>query len=279
MKIHCTSGILLMLLAGAPVAGHSDSTQKPLWEFGVAMATFQAPNYRGDDQSKLHFIPFPYFIYRGEFLNVTREGVQGLIYESERFKINLSGNASTSVESNETSRRKGMPDLDASIEIGPALDIVISKDRVKETEFGISLTLRTAISTDFRSFRHQGWVSNPHVYYFNEKFGPDKNLDFTISAGPVFADREYHDFYYKVDPAYVTPTRSAFKTSGGYSGMRSTVSLSRTFGKIWIGAFVRFDHFGGTKYADSPLVARQSFLLAGIAATYLITEAKTKVDY
>jgi len=242
------------------------------------MASFQSPEYRGDGQVNSHVVAFPLLIYRGKFLRMSREGVSGLLFQSDLLKLDISGNAATPVDSLGTNRRRGMPDLDATVEIGPALDIILMKDREREREMGITVTVRSAFTTDFRNLRHLGWTSNPYWYFVNEHVGL-KKLRFSLSVGPVFADRRYHQYYYRVKQAFATPQRQRYDASGGYSGIRSTVSLSKRFNRFWVGLFVRFDYIGGAVYDDSPLVEKKDFPITGIAFNYVLSKSSTLVDY
>ena len=56
------------------------AAEKPLWELGVGLAFLQLPDYRGSDENRLYLLPYPYFIYRGDIVQVDQERVSGRIF-------------------------------------------------------------------------------------------------------------------------------------------------------------------------------------------------------
>src|SRR5690606_40394337 len=56
----------------------------PLWEAGLGVGALTLPDYRGSDERTNYVFPLPYFIYRGDFLRVDREGAQTLLRSEER---------------------------------------------------------------------------------------------------------------------------------------------------------------------------------------------------
>jgi outer membrane scaffolding protein for murein synthesis (MipA/OmpV family) len=104
---------------------------------------------------------------------------------------------------------------------------------------------------------------------------PGWNLGFV--AGPIYATKKQHDYFYGVAPQYATATRPAYSASSGYSGTQFLASLSKRFDKTWVGAFVRYDTLRGATFIDSPLVARRNFAAAGVAVSWVLDESKTRV--
>jgi outer membrane scaffolding protein for murein synthesis (MipA/OmpV family) len=96
-------------------------------------------------------------------------------------------------------------------------------------------------------------------------------------AGPIYATRKQHDYFYGVAPEYATAARPAYSARSGYSGSQFLASLSRRFDKTWVGAFVRYDSLRSAVFVDSPLVGRRDFAAAGIAISWVIDESKTRV--
>jgi outer membrane scaffolding protein for murein synthesis (MipA/OmpV family) len=48
----------------------------PKWELGVGVGGLWMPDYRGSDEVRSYLLPFPYVIYRLDWLKVDREGVR-----------------------------------------------------------------------------------------------------------------------------------------------------------------------------------------------------------
>jgi hypothetical protein len=76
-----------------------------------------------------------------------------------------------------------------------------------------------------------------------------------------------------VDPQYATPTRPAYRASGGYSGTLALASLSRRFNRVWMGGFVRYDNLAGSQFDDSPLYETRHSLMAGFAVSWILKQS------
>ena len=259
--------------AGAPA--HAQS--RPEWEFGLGATGLTLPDYRGSDESRGYLLPFPYVIYRGEHLRVDRQGLRGIFFETDRVEFNLSLNATPPVDE-DNQARQGMPELDPTIEVGPRLDYTLARDREREWSFEVRLPLRAAIATDFSHTRHIGYVTYPHLHLFMRPMIAGVKWNLGLQGGPMFATREYHEYFYGVGPDVATPERPAYEASGGYSGALALVSLSRRFPRFWVGAFARYDTLKGAVFEDSPLVRRDYAFMAGIAVAWVFAESEKKVE-
>ena len=58
------------------------AAEKPLWELGAGLAALQLPDYRGSDKNRFYLLPYPYFIYRGDIVQVDRERISGKIFKN-----------------------------------------------------------------------------------------------------------------------------------------------------------------------------------------------------
>ena len=200
------------------------SRELPLWEMGVGLFPSTFPAYRGSEDQQHYLLPFPYIVYRGDYLRVDREGLRARLFDTDRVQINISVNASVPVRSDDSNAREGMPDLDPTVEIGPSLNILLAKLTDKHS-LKMRLPIRSVIATDLGSTEQAGWIFNPHLKLESEDvFGA---WDAGLSLGPLFGSGKYHAYYYAVDQQYATATRSAYSASGGYSGTLALASLSR----------------------------------------------------
>ena len=111
---------LLAALLLAALAPSARAEPKPKWELGAGATVLRLPDYRGSDESRGYVYPLPYFVYRGEFLRLDREGLRGVLIESDRVEFDLSLFGSLPVDSSKNLARAGMPDLDPVLEIGPS---------------------------------------------------------------------------------------------------------------------------------------------------------------
>lgn len=267
----CLRCVLLALAALFPLAARS--AERPLWELGAGIGGISIPDYRGADERTNYLLPVPYVQYRGEFFRVDREGVQGLLFRTDRLRLKLSVAAAPPAKSGDNVR-EGMPDLDPAVEIGPALEIRLSENDAGDTALTLNLPLRAVLVTDFRGVDGIGWVFSPYLQY-ETLLGADWSLD--VSLGPMIAGEAYHDYYYEVAPAFATPQRPVYDADGGYSGSRVTVSLSKRFERFWIGAFARYDNLSGATFADSPLVRTDHSFMAGIGVAWILAQSEATV--
>jgi len=265
---------VLVWAAGAPA--HAEL--RPEWEFGLGATALSLPDYRGSDESRGYLLPLPYLIYRGERFRVDRQGIRGIFFESDRVEVNLSLNATPPVDSDDNRARQGMPDLDPTLEIGPRIDYRLVSNRVEEWALELRVPLRAAIATDFSHTKGVGFVFSPHLSLTTRPVLGGVKWNFGAQAGPLFATREYHQYFYGVDEPSATPERPAYAADGGYSGAFALVSLSRRFPRVWVAAFARYDTLKGAVFEDSPLVRRDYAFMAGIAVAWVFAESSKKVE-
>ncbi len=211
---------------------------KPLWELGAGLLLLQTPDYRGSDVNRRHLFLYPYAVYRGDILRVERERISGRIFETDRLLLDISLNGSVPVNSSENPDRQGMADLDPTFEIGPSLNVTLLENRQDHYKLSLTLPVRAAFSTDFSSVRHEGWVFHPRLVLEKADMIAGSGVNLGISAGPRFADRRYHRYFYTVDPPYATPSRRPYEAGGGYSGSTVTVGLNKNMKPFNINAFV-----------------------------------------
>ncbi len=254
--------------------------ERPLWELGIGPTGLYLPDYRGSDQGRSYVYPFPLIVYRGERFKSDREGIRGIVFQSDRVQLDFSFNATQPVDSGRNLARQGMPDLDPTIEVGPVLGVVLARDREIDYTYRLRLRLplRAVIATDFRQVHSEGWVSNPHLNLDVRPAFLGGRWNIGLNLGPVFATQQYHQYFYGVASAFTTPGRSAYEARGGYSGTTFLASVSRHIGKVWIGAFLRYDLLAGATFDPSPLVRQNTALAAGIAIAWVFAESGIKVE-
>jgi outer membrane scaffolding protein for murein synthesis (MipA/OmpV family) len=250
--------------------------ERPLWEIGAGVAALSFPAYRGSDRIHNFIMPAPYFTYHGDFLKADRHGIRGSLFDSDRVDLTLSLSASPPTKSNDVAARAGMADMKPTAEFGPEVDVTLWRSDSRARSLKLRLPARAAFTIE-RSPKGIGWIFSPNLNLdVTDLPGmPGWNLGFV--AGPIYATKKQHDYFYGVAPQYATDTRAAYSADGGYSGSQFLAALSKRFDKTWVGAFVRYDALRGATFIDSPLVARRSFAAAGIAVSWVLDESKTRV--
>jgi MipA family protein len=250
----------------------------PLWEAGVGAAVVNLLDYRGSDEQKTYVLPIPYVVYRGERLKIDREKVRGLLFSHDLAELDVSLNGTVPVKSSDNRARAGMPDLDATLEIGPSLNVALYRGPTKRRVLELRLPLRTVIATDLSSTRHVGWLFHPHINLDLKDVIPGPGWNFGMLAGPIFGNERYHDYFYGVAPAFATTARPAYDASGGYSGVQFITSVSKRFQDYWFGAFIRVDSVDGARFEDSPLVRRKSGVSGGVAVAWVFARSSKLVE-
>src|SRR5882672_6464170 len=215
----------IVLVAGLCSYGASTSraADRPLWEFGLGAGAIAFADYRGADSAHVFPLPVPYFVYRGRLFRADRDGVRGMLIRDPRAELNLSVDATTPVSSRNNNARAGMPDLKPTVEFGPSLDVHLWRSGNERLRLDLRIPVRKAYSIE-RQPQSAGWFVAPRI-----------NLDLRDVAGragwgvgmfiaPLFADRQYHDYFYSVAPSFATQSRPAYAASGGYSGTELLVA-------------------------------------------------------
>jgi MipA family protein len=251
--------------------------EKPLWEIGLGLGLLQIPDYRGSDENRLYPLPYPYIVYRGDILKVDEQRVTGRIFKTDRILLDFSGYGSVPVKSSNNSARSGMPDLDPTFELGPALQIKLWERKEDKCKLDLTLPVRAFFSTNFSSVRHEGWVFSPRINFVKDDLIPDTGLNLGISAGPMFADSGYHAYYYMVEPAYATAERPAYSAGGGYSGSMFTVGLGKTYEQYIFNAFISADFLQGASFENSPLVKRETSFMSGVSVSWIFFKSEKTV--
>jgi len=264
----------LLLPFAATLDAAAMEKELPLWELGIGAAPLTMPSYRGSKNQAFFPVPMPYIEYRGDFLRIDREGIRGLLYDTDRFRLDFSGDGALPAATDEDGPRRGMPDLDSVLEFGPSVNFIFHES--PDARLQLRVPVRAAMAFDFSSLSHAGWKAHPHISVDFRKAVRGWNTG--ASIGPLFADRKYHAFYYDVKDRYAEPEfREAYQSGGGYSGTSLMVTASRRFEHAWAGLFVRYDNLDGAAFVDSPLVKTRHAFMAGFGIAYIFKTSETKV--
>lgn len=269
------ASVLTLLCATYANRAHGD--QKPLWEAGLGIGALSFPDYRGSDETHLYPVPVPYFVYRGDFLKADRNGVRGEFFNRTSIELNISVNATIPVQSNHDRARRGMPNLRPTIEIGPSVDFRVWRSRDEHLKFDVVLPFRFPVTIE-SSPQVIGWNFSPRLNLDVQDIAAHAGWNFGIGAGPMFAARKYHQYFYSVAPQYATISRPAYDAKGGYSGAQFISALSKRFPNYWVGAYIRYDALRGVEFEDSPLVKQKYYIAGGIGIAWMLRESSRMVE-
>ncbi|KAF0193096.1 MAG: putative outer membrane protein [Gammaproteobacteria bacterium] len=271
--LHTIFRLWSLTIPVATVAVADTGDTSPIWELGIGIGGLSLPDYRGSDHRENYLLPFPYIRYRGKRLRIDEDGARSLLFTTPRARLDISLAAGLPVSADNNPARTGMPDLDPTVEVGPALEMQLTNPGERRDSWWLKLPVRAVLSVDGLDTDHQGRVFAPYVEYSslmdNDALTGRSRLG--IAAGPLYANRAYHDYYYRVAPGFATTQRPAFETSGGYSGSRITLTWNRRRGAWWYGWFARYDNLSGSVFEDSPLVKDRHFFALGFALARVVS--------
>ena len=269
--------IFAALAATTLVSVSQASQEQPLWEIGAGVAALSFPSYRGSDQTNNFLLPVPHFTYHGKILKADRQGLRGSLFDSDRIDLTVSAALSPPSSSKDITARAGMPDLEATFEIGPQLDLTLWRSDNRARFVKLLLPLRAAFTVQ-GSPKDIGTVFHPKLNVDVTDLPGMGGWNLGLLAGPLFGDRRQHAYTYEVAPQYATANRPAYAAEAGYAGKQYLAALSKRFPKYWVGAFVRYDNLSGASFADSPLVRQKDYFAGGIAITWILGESATRVQ-
>ena len=269
---------LAAVAAAVITAAPARAEQLPLWEAGLGGAALSFPDYRGSNERQFWLLPFPYLVYRGEYLQADERRMRGVFFKTERVELDLSFNGSVPVDSDDNDARRGMPDLDGTLEIGPSLNLKLMETADRKTQVELRLPVRAVLASDFSYVRQVGWVFQPNISVdIRDPLG-HAGWKLGVLAGPIFSDQRYHRYFYEVAPAFATAARPAYSPGGGYAGTQLIAALSKRYPKYWVGGFVKWDTLHGAAFEDSPLVKDRQGFAAGLSIAWVLGESKKTVE-
>ena len=238
-------------------------------EAGFGLTVASVPHYIGSDEAEQYYLPFPYLRYRSEKITIDRNLIQGNLWQSGHWSLELSFGGAVAVDSDKSQARQGMDDLDHIIEAGPALHYYFIGGRSQGNALFVSLPLRAAISTDFTQANYQGFSLSPRVVWRREYFLGGYEIRPQMSFSLRNASDHYHDYIYGVDSAFASAQRPEYKGQHGYGGWQFAYSTAVIWSDWLAAGFMRYVNIEGASFEGSPLVKTGSSLLGGVALAYL----------
>jgi outer membrane scaffolding protein for murein synthesis (MipA/OmpV family) len=277
MKRCARAWALCVFFVACQFPGHAAAEEKPLWEFGLGVFSIALPAYRGAVETLNEALPIPYLIYRGEHFKADKDGVRGVLFDTDQFEVNLSVAASPPVSSHNVAVRQGMPDLNSSVELGPSVDLKLWRSAGNDVNVKLFLPVRAAMTLESDP-QFIGWQFTPRINIDVDNPLGLRGWTLAMLGGPVFGSREQHDYFYGVAPQFANPQRPAYDARPGYAGMQFTSALWKRFPSFWMGGFVRYDNLRGAVFENSPLVTQKSGFAGGVAISWIFSESSQKVS-
>lgn len=259
-------------MAPAAVAG-----DLPLWEIGIGGGALTIPEYRGAPHHREYAFPVVLPFYRGRMLKVDEDGVRGILHETPRFVADISLDGTPPVDSERNGLRSGMPDLDATLQIGPMARFRLWGEIQPRRSLWFNVPVRTVFSVSTDDVEHIGYSAFPHLTYYHHLDRLGERWRLGLSAGLEFGSGELHDYFYTVRPEFATAARPAYDAGSGDAGTRAIATFLTRTDNWWISLFARYDGVGDAVFEDSPLVGRRSGVTAGFVVTRLVLRSDRTV--
>jgi len=267
--------IALCVFVCGTESGRADTHEEPLWEYGFGAGIDAFQPYPGSSTTLVYPFPVARIVYNGSFFKADQNGARGLLVNANWVELNISGDGTPPI--NNVRVRYGMPELRATVEVGPAVKFHLIPDGDRGIKLDLSLPLRKG-ATLSESPKNVGWETEPNLNLRirNALHMPGWTLDLTL--GPMFADRRYQDYFYSVTPEFATAARRAYSAPGGYSGTEFEVGLIRRFPRLRVSATLHYDDLQGATFLDSPLVERRFDWSTSVSLAWMVGRSSRLVD-
>ena len=270
------AGLILCAALFLGLSQPAAAERVPQWELGAGVVGLLLPDYRGSDEVRRYLLPVPYVIYRLEWLKADQTGIRSTLFDSEKAEVNLSLSATPPVRSKNNRAREGMSDLRPMVEFGPSLDLHLWRSDGRRFKLDVRTPVRAAFTVESHP-RDAGVSLSPTLNFDVAGIG-GRPWQLGLLAGPIFATRRQHQYFYGVQESETRPDRPAFDAHGGYAGLQFLVALSRRFEKAWFGAYARYDTLRGAVFEDSPLVRRPYYFSAGFAIAWIPLQSSRMIE-
>jgi len=226
------------------------------------------PEYIGSDESRNYLLPLPYISYNGPRLKISRSGITGKLFNSDKWFLSLSLSGAIPVDSKDNEARRGMEDLEAVFEYGPSLKYFFNGRDDSDDAFYLDLNFREARTLSFDSLDIN---ASPSLVWRTKL--PNQimsgNVKFTSQIRWEFVSNRYSQYFYGVESKDVTESRMFYQSDGGYAGYRINNSVRWQRDNLVFSLFVGYANISGARFADSPLVKKHEHLYAGSALFWL----------
>lgn len=256
-------------------------TQRPTWEIGVGGGYFSGFDYPASNDENQRAIALPFFIYRTPAFRIGGGGVRAVAIEKPRVKLDVSVGGSLNASSDGDGVREGLPDLDFLFEIGPQLEVRLfdeNKARGGRLQGRFTSELRAVFATDFSKVSSQGFVAEfgVGVNYGNFR---GSGIDLITALSTTFASEKLQDYFYEVDPEFVTESRSAFNAKAGYLETKLFAGIGiRPLRNVRVFTGVFTGLYEGARNQNSPLFETTTQTGFALGIVWTIKTSDTYVD-
>lgn len=241
------------------------------WTMGLGLGTFNYNYYPGAKERNQVFLPAPYFTYRSPKFEVDR-GIKSFLYNTEEIVIDISADFGLPVDSDDTIARKGMPDLDFVLQLGPSFEFMLNDRRINYFDARFEIPVRVAFTVDIGDVQNIGYLVEPR-FTFSHRRLTSTGLSHKATIGLKFATQDYHAYYYDVAPEFVTPERNEYKSDAGFGGSFINYRISYKTSDFIYWAFIRYQSLRGAEFENSPLVLQNDYHFLGAGFAWIFAQS------
>jgi len=271
--IRCSSLIsncvTLFFLCGS--FAFANEVKKTEWSMGAGVGVFDYLLYPGAKESNRLILPVPYFTFRSPKFEIDR-GIKGFLYHSDKIVLDISADFGLPVDSDDTQARKGMPDLDFMVQLGPSLEFLLNDKSKNYFDTRFEIPVRVAYAIDFRNSENIGYLIEPR-FSFNHRRLAKTGMSQKTTLGLMFATQDFHAYYYDVAPEFATSTRPVFTSDAGFGGSFAKYRISYKTSDFVYWAFLRYQSLRGAEFEDSPLVLKKDYYFIGIGFAWVFANS------
>lgn len=255
----------IIFLFLSPLAyAEQPAAKKSELDLGVGYGTGSVPHYPASSQNQTESLFLPIIVYRGDVLKSDREdGTRVELFKSLELDINLSFGATFNNDSSENEARRNMPNLNYTLETGPALNFKLWS--VPNYGFlRLQVPLRLNFETDFKKTDFLGFVFEPELRFQKTHF-LIPNLRSSTSIASEFFSERVANYFYEVEPQYATPERPVYNGRDGLSAFKVSQNFMYEYEKFSFIMGTAYSNFSYSANKQSPLfksVHNQSYFIA-----------------
>ena len=261
------SVVIVWCVCQGAAHAQTDTAGLPLWEVGAFAGALSSPAYPASTQRFTRQLVLPYLIYRGERLQVGREGINALLSLAPGYELDVGLSGSFPASSQDVTARQGMPDLGTLLEFGPRLKVGLGGP-ARGFRLGLELPLRNVIEFNGGA-RSQGIVFEPALVLEGADIGAGWTLN--AKAGMTWGDQHINQYFYGVPTEFATASRPAFEANAGLISARASVGTSKSLTPdLRFFGYARMDYYGLGANTASPLALQSSSPSLGVGLTWTL---------
>lgn len=262
-------------ISPAAIADAGEAQELPLFELGAGPGMLHQHYYPGTKDTRSFAFPAIIPVYRGDTLKSDEEGIRAEVVKDDRIELDLNVELNLAFDSDDVRLRRGMPDVENLLQIGPSLQLTLA--RHGSQEWRLRLPVRAALELG-DGLEEAGFSAAPDITWLWDMNWRGAPWRLGLSLGPVLGTRDFHRNYYGVPADYATAERPAYEPGAGLTHTRFLATFTSRNAKRLTSWFLRLDHLGGATIGDSPLVETDTGITVGFIYSWMLYRSRDTVS-